>query len=97
MLAMEKGLQPPLDPERSSRRGETGPRNLLLRGLVWLFIGIGAFVSMNWFRMSWTDHMEGPFGGSVSLPFLAFIPIAVGLAYLVYYAIEGRKQFPPAQ
>jgi len=106
MLAMEKGLQPPPEPEQSfhgRERGprnlllESGPRNLLLRGLIFLFIGIGAFVSMNWFRMPWTDHMVGPFGGFVTLPLLAFISIAVGLAYLVYYAIEGHKQNPPAE
>ena len=83
MLAMEKGLRTP-------------PRDLLFRGLLWLAIGIGALASMIWARSPWAIHLQEPFSLLTSMPFLAFIPIGVGLAHLVYYAIEGQNRNPPA-
>jgi hypothetical protein len=32
----------------------------------------------------------------VLIPYLGFVPAGVGLAYLIFYAIEGNKQRPPA-
>ena len=51
----------------------------LLRGLVWSFAGIAAYFSL-----------RGLAGAEESM--LSLIPIAVGLAYLIYYVGEGRKE-----
>ena len=51
----------------------------LLRGLVWSFAGIAAYFSL-----------RGLAGAEESM--LSLIPIAVGLAYLIYYFVEGRKE-----
>ena len=109
MLAMEKGLQPPPEPfpngarllqdaaTRAMEKGlRTPPRDLLFRGLLWLAIGIGALASMIWARSPWAIHLQEPFSLLTSMPFLAFIPIGVGLAHLVYFAIEGQNRNPPA-
>jgi hypothetical protein len=94
MAALEKGLQPPVDPEPSgSLRRHHGPRNYLLRGLVWLFIGLGLLAPMFLFHETWGDRLASPI---FSTPFLGFIPAGVGVAYLIFYAIEGSKQSPPA-
>ena len=96
MAALEKGLQPPADPGSSVfTRREPGSRNYLLHGLIWLFVGLGALASMYLFRASWEEHLpHGPLS-LVPLPFLAFIPAGVGLAFLVYYAIEASNPRPP--
>lgn len=106
MLAMERGLQPPVDaapvnaaPVAFGRhehgRHDRGPRDYLLRGLILLFIGLGAFGFMFVSPEFWGDHMSPHMRDSfLAMPFLAIIPAAVGLAYLVAYAIESQKQPP---
>jgi hypothetical protein len=97
MLAMEKGLQPPADPGPSVfARREPGPRSYLLRGLVWLFVGLGAWSSMKMFPAFWVGRMlPAPLSWAL-MPFLAFIPAGVGVAFLIYYAIEASNPRPPA-
>lgn len=80
LAAIDKGLElPPLPLELLGEGGERAvkaPPNYLLRGLVWLAVGGGMY-----FAGGEVDPMDS----------LAFIPLLVGLAILVYYAIEGRK------
>ena len=101
LLAMEKGLQPPVDAApvafgwHEHGRRERGQRDYLLRGLILLFIGLGAFGFMFVSPELWGDHMSPHMRDSfLAMPFLAIIPGAVGLAYLVAYAIESQKQPP---
>ena len=51
----------------------------LLRGLVWTFAGIAAYFPL-----------RGLAGADEST--LALIPLAIGLAYLIYYFVQGRKE-----
>ena len=105
MLAMEKGLQPPPDiremPPREvlqavEKLTQARPRNYLLRGLVWLFVGLGAYVSMQMFPAFWVGRMlPAPLSWAL-FPFLAFIPAGIGVAFLIYYAIEASNPRPPA-
>lgn len=84
MAAIEKGVDlPPLPETFLSEDGHPlrpySPRRLLLRGLVWLFIGIGLGVAL------------GPTAGwDISL--FALIPGGIGLAYLIYYFVEGKSE-----
>jgi hypothetical protein len=52
-----------------------------LPGLIWLFVGIGLFVAL------------GAVAGE-DVRFFGLIPAGVGLAFLIYYFVEGRK-LPP--
>jgi hypothetical protein len=61
--------------------------------LVWLFIGLGLLAPMFLFHETWGDRLASPI---FSTPFLGFIPAGVGVAYLIFYAIEGSKQGPTA-
>ena len=79
MAAIDKGLElppeappPEVVPERTSRRDH--PR-YLLRGLVWL--GIGLAIALQ------ETHRTGfnSFG---------WIAVAIGAAYLIFYLVEGR-------
>lgn len=83
MAAIERGMDlPPLPIElidgRSTPRRR---RTALLPGLVWFFIGL-AFV---------VGTVAGS-GDSDEIPlFVGLIPLGIGLAYLIYYFVEGRK------
>jgi hypothetical protein len=81
MAAIERGMDiPPLPIElidgRSTPRRR---RSSLLPGLVWFFIGLAVVI------------------GTVSIHdadipvMLGLIPLGIGLAYLIYYVLEGRK------
>lgn len=78
MTAMEKGIDLPADPI-------TGPNFYLLRGLVWLFIGIGFAIFL--VVMSFAD----PDPETRAAAALGLIPAGVGVAYLVVYRAENKK------
>jgi hypothetical protein len=88
MAAIEKGLDLPPDPVgdrvvvgervRGVRRGGS---DYLLRGLIWLGVGIALSASDSFFGTG--NRMFG------------WIAAAVGVAYLVYYGLEGRREGPP--
>ncbi|MBS0416553.1 MAG: hypothetical protein JSR66_02485 [Proteobacteria bacterium] len=88
MAAIDKGLDLPPDPlveqaavaERLTARRRPGS-NYLLRGLIWLGVGI-ALVGSN--SILGSDNRA-----------FAWIAVAVGVAYLIYYAFEGRWEGPP--
>jgi len=51
----------------------------LLKGLVWSFIGISAYFALNALAGSEESMLAG-------------IPFAIGVAYLVYYFVQGRHE-----
>jgi hypothetical protein len=75
---------PPYDPYAPRPRRYRGqdPARYLLRGLVWLGIGL----ALSFGRGPW-DSGLGQFG---------WIAVAVGVAYLIYYGVDhGRYNGPP--
>jgi hypothetical protein len=81
MAAIEKGIDCPPWPDRllSEEDASPSPRRHLLTGLVWLFIGLGAMVAV----YAVVDLSRALFG---------LIPVGIGAAHLIYYAVEGRKE-----
>ena len=55
----------------------------LLKGLVWSFTGAGVYIALD--ALAGADEAK-----------LGLIPVALGLAYLLYYAVQGRKEDRPA-
>jgi hypothetical protein len=77
MAAIERGMEvPPLPLELIDGRSSRR-RSSLLPGLVWLFIGLALLIAMQSI-----GEEEAVFG---------LIPAGVGVAYLIYYFVEGRK------
>jgi hypothetical protein len=72
MSAIEKGAPMPPDPPPVPRK----PSSPLLRGLIWLGVGLALVAS----RINY------------DLSRLGWIPVAVGGAYLIYYVVEWRRQ-----
>lgn len=54
----------------------------LLKGLVWTFTGVAVYFAL--------DALAGADEASLGL-----IPVAVGLAYLTYYGVQGRHEDKP--
>lgn len=78
MAAIERGMDVPQLPESFYLSMKPRSRSsFLLPGLVWLFVGAGLFVAL------------GAVAGDVR--YFSLIPAGVGLAFLIYYFVEGRK------
>ena len=75
MAAIEKGLE--LPPEPFAQPKQMLPRSrYLLRGLIWLGVGLALTFGAHWSAV--------PLTGS------GWIPIAVGAAYLIFYFVEAH-------
>jgi hypothetical protein len=82
MAAIERGMELPansLEVLGDQIANTKKPRTALLPGLVWLFVGLAIAGS----------H----FAHDVGAPLMVgLIPAGIGLAYLIYYFVEERKQ-----
>lgn len=85
LMALEKGMDVPPWPERFlDGPGPSTPRHPrvhLRHGLFWMFTGLGLGLAL------FLNSREG-----ATRHWYALIPCAVGAAYLLYYAIEGRRE-----
>jgi hypothetical protein len=81
MAALDKGVDLPPLPESllSEDNGPRNPRRLLLRGLVWLFLGVAVIISVYAFA-------------GLRLALFGLIPAGIGLATLIYYAVAGKAE-----
>ncbi len=81
MAAIEKGVELPPMPESifSEDAAPSSPRRHLLKGLWWVLIGLGLGVAL----FATVEERWYLF---------ALIPIGAGLAHLIYYAVEGRRE-----
>ena len=79
MAAIERGMDvPPLPIELIDGRSRRRRRTSLLPGLIWFLVGLALIIGVQ----AIDEH----------IPILAgLVPLAVGLAYLIYYFTEGRK------
>jgi hypothetical protein len=80
MAAIEKGIDlPPLPPEffQGERKQDKTPYTYFRRGVMWLLIGIAATTAL------WGTHDNDYWWG--------FVPVAVGLAYLITFLVERRR------
>lgn len=81
MAAIDKGLELPPLPEAfftDSAKPRT-PRGQLLKGLIWLFIGVAVMIAL----------FANGFGTQA---LYGLIPVALGAAYLVNYFAVGKRQ-----
>jgi len=82
MAAIDRGMELPPLPESFYQSIKPARRSsYLLPGLIWLFVGIGLFIAL------------GAVGGD-DVRMFGLIPVGVGLAFLIYHLVEGRKRVP---
>jgi hypothetical protein len=86
MAAIEKGIECPPWPDQllGDENTPASPRRHLLKGLVWLFIGLGGMGAV----YVAVGHDQALWG---------LIPAGIGLAHLIYYFVEGRKEAEVAE
>ncbi|TAK53776.1 MAG: hypothetical protein EPO25_09325 [Gammaproteobacteria bacterium] len=78
LTAIEKGVEVPAPPEGLLDVRKPSPHAALLRGLVWLFVGVGLLFAL--------PHIDS------DLRYVGLIPVGVGLAYLIFYLAVGRRE-----
>ena len=83
MAAIDKGIE--LPPLAEGFFGETikpkgSPRRCLLAGMVWLFVGLALLIM---FKLNSQQN---------EACLLGLVPTGIGLAYLIYYFVAGRKE-----
>ena len=80
MAAIERGTDIPALPESfyNPLQRNRRPRHLLT-GMIWFFVGIAIFIAL------------GAIAGDDER-YLGLIPAGIGLAFLLYYLIEGRHE-----
>lgn len=87
LLAIERGMEVPPLPDNlfgNSRDARcTSPADYLRRGLLWLLVGLAVAIALAVNR----DLESATWG---------LIPMAVGLAYLIFHATGQRGEAPPA-
>ena len=79
MAALEKGVPLPPDPPSGKM---LGPKAYLLRGLIWLSIGLG--IVMFLVTMRFVEH-DNHF---LAIAMLGLIPIGIGVAHLAIYRLD---------
>jgi hypothetical protein len=84
MAAIERGMElPPASLDFGlEQANRSKSRTALLPGLMWFFVGLAISGA------SLATEGDGP------PMFVGLIPVAIGLAYLVYYFAEERKGLP---
>ena len=84
LLAMEKGLDLPPD---SVQATPLPPEVCILRGLLWLFIGIASMLCLIAISLMFQGHDRMV---AMAWALTGIVPAAVGCAYLLYYRIESK-------
>ena len=89
LAAIEKGVDlPPLEQEQK-RRSWNVQRTLLLAGLIWLSLGIGAFVTLS-------AVIASPANSKLEIPqgiqWMGLAPAAIGVSHLVVYVAKRREE-----
>lgn len=88
LAAIEKGIELPSLDQEAQRRATNVQRALLLAGLIWISIGIGAYVTLSALLTSSANvQLEIPSG----IQWVGLAPAAIGLSHLVVYAIEKKR------
>src|SRR5215470_9592071 len=92
LAAIEKGVDlPPLEQETKLRSWNV-QRTLMLAGLIWISVGVCAYVTLSAIVTSPKNaNLEIPPG----IQWLGLGPIAIGLSHLVVYLAGRRKERIP--
>jgi hypothetical protein len=86
LAAIEKGVEiTPIEQEARPSNWNV-QRFLLLAGLIWISLGVGAFITL-------TALLGDPrLGIPEGTPLVSVAPVAIGLSHLIVYAVERKKE-----
>ena len=87
LTAIEKGVElPPLEQEVKQSNWNV-QRILLLAGLIWISLGVGAFMTL----VALLERSPG-LGIPNGVQFVSIAPVAIGLSHLIVYAVGRKKE-----
>ena len=87
LAAIEKGLEvAPIEQEVRPSNWNV-QRILLLAGLLWISLGVGAFVTLV-ALLGHSPQLRIPEG----IEFVAVAPVSIGLSHLIVYAVGRKKE-----
>jgi len=84
LAAIERGMEIPPLPEAFFNPAPARRPRYLLVGMIWLFVGLTLFAALR--------AVAGE-----AVMYFGLIPAAVGLAFLIYYVVEGRHEVAAAR
>ena len=86
LAAIEKGLEvAPIEQEVRPSNWNV-QRILLLAGLTWISLGVGAFVTLS------ALLVNPALGIPSGIQFVGIAPVAIGLSHLIVYAVGRKKE-----
>jgi len=89
LAAVEKGIElPPLEQEAQNRSWNV-QRILLLAGLTWISLGVGAFVVLT-ALLSYPSHAANEIPPGIQ--WIGVAPAAVGVSHLIVYVVGKRRE-----
>jgi len=89
LAAIEKGMELPALEQETTRNAWNVQRTLLLAGLIWVSLGVCAFVTLSALIASPANaRLEIPSG----IQWVALGPTAIGLSHLVVYLTGKSKE-----
>ena len=93
MAAIEKGIELPALTQEAERKSWSVQRFLLLAGVSWIFIAMGAFIGLT---VILGGSGPGPLPDGLpsrGLQFVSIIPLGIGIAHLItFWAGERREK-----
>jgi len=89
LAAIEKGVTLPPVEQEVQRSAWNVQRFLLLAGLVWLSLGVGAFVTLSALLAHPTPVTQGIPQG---MQWIGVAPVCIGVSHLVVYLIGKKKE-----
>jgi hypothetical protein len=91
LAAIEKGVDLPSVEQEMKRSAWNVQRTLLLAGLIWISLGLSAFVTLS-------ALIASPANAKLEIPpgvqWLGLAPVAIGLSHLIVYLAGKKKEKP---
>jgi hypothetical protein len=88
IAAIEKGVDLPTLDHEVKRSSWNVQRIILLMGLIWISLGIGAFIVFSVMDAKMPDFPHG-------LQFIGIAPIGIGISHLIVYRVGARREDRP--
>ena len=89
LAALEKGIELPPVEQEVRRSAWTAQRILLLAGLTWISLGIGAITVLSALLAHPSQASEHIPGG---IQWIGVAPIGIGLSHLVVYFVGAKRE-----
>jgi hypothetical protein len=92
VLAAERGIEMPAVQQEARQVSWNVERILLLAGLTWISVGIGAFVVLSALVFGAVIGPSVASGIPPGIQWIGVAPVGIGLSHLIVYWVERRRR-----